>query len=96
MDIYPNALLVFNEDTKHGTVEWRWKTEGDPSPAYKSLNYNWWTPKKSDFQILTKLDTDKRQEAKDEIWGNMQEEIQFFKRLYKLHRDNKKAAKNEA
>jgi hypothetical protein len=95
MDIYPKALLVFNEETEHGNIEWRWRDEGDPSPAYKSLNLQWWTPKKSDFQILTKLDAKQKQEAKDEIWANMQEEIEYFKELYKLHRNNKKEGKNE-
>ena len=95
MDIYPKALLVFNEETEHGNIEWRWRDEGDPSPAYKSLNHQWWTPKKSDFQILTKLDAKQKQEAKDEIWANMQEEIEYFKELYKLHRNKKKEGKNE-
>tara|TARA_R110000744_G_scaffold95133_2_gene183908 strand:- start:13622 stop:13921 length:300 start_codon:yes stop_codon:yes gene_type:complete len=98
MDIYPKALLVFSEETEQGTVEWRWKTEGDPSPSYKSLNYSWWTPKKSDFEILTKLDTKNKQEARDEVWANMQEEIEYFKKLkaakYKLQRDSKREVKN--
>ena len=62
---------------------------------YKSLNYQWWTPKKSDFEIVTKLDTSIKQEVKNEIWDGLQVEIQYFKDLYRLHKNNKKENKND-
>lgn len=94
-EIMNKKLTIFNEDTKHGTVEWRWKTTGEPSAMYKSFNYQWWFPKKTDFEVLTRLSTEARKEVRDEIWGNMQEEIEYFKRFYKMHKDNKKRVKNE-
>jgi len=77
-------------DTEHGAIQWRWKGSGSPSAEYKSLNYQWWFPKKSDFELVTKVDAAIRQEVIDEIWEDMQEEIEYFKRLYKLHKSNKK------
>ena len=73
-------------NTKHGAIEWRWKTAGDPSPAYKSLNHQWWIPKKSEFELITKVDLDIKQEVKDEIWEDMQCEFEYTKELYKLHK----------
>jgi hypothetical protein len=80
-------------NTKHGAIEWRWKATGDPSPSYKSLNYQWWIPNKSDFEIVSKVDVDIKQEIKNEIWDDMQKEIQYTKDLYKLHKQNKKGSK---
>jgi len=77
--------------TKHGIVEWRWKLTGDPSPEYKSLNHQWWIPKKSEFELLTEVDTSIKQEIKDEIWEDMQPEFEYLKNIYKLHKSNKKA-----
>tara|TARA_B100000768_G_scaffold55494_1_gene54021 strand:- start:4405 stop:4659 length:255 start_codon:yes stop_codon:yes gene_type:complete len=76
--------------TEHGVIQWQWKTQGEVSPAYKSVNHQWWTPNKSDFEIITKLDADVKQEVKNEIWEDMQEDIQRQKDLYKLHKKNKK------
>ena len=80
-------------NTEHGQIEWRWKTTGDPSPFYKSLNYQWWIPNKSDFEIVSKVDVDIKQAIKNEIWDDMQGEIQYTKDLYKLHKQNKKGSK---
>ena len=77
--------------TKHGIVEWRWNLTGDPSPEYKSLNHQWWIPKKSEFELLTEVDTSIKQEIKDEIWEDMQPEFEYLKNIYKLHKSNKKA-----
>ena len=41
-------------NTKHGAIEWRWKDSGQPSPEYKSLNHQWWIPKKSEFELVSK------------------------------------------
>ena len=79
-------------NTKHGAIEWRWKTTGDPSPAYKSLNHQWWIPKKSDFEIISNKDQNTKQEIKNEIWEDMQLDITYTKDLYKLHKLNKKGS----
>ena len=51
-------------NTKHGAIEWRWKDSGQPSPEYKSLNHQWWIPKKSEFELVTKVDASIKQEIK--------------------------------
>jgi len=82
MNMYSNTI--------HGVVQWQWKVEGQVSPEYKSLNHQWWTPNKSDFEIVTKLDADVKQEVKNEIWEDLQSEIQWTKDRYKQHKQNKK------
>ena len=77
-------------NTEHGAIQWRWKDSGEPSPAYKSLNHQWWIPKKSDLELVTKVDASIRQEVKDEIWEDMQIDIAYTKDLYKLHKANKR------
>ena len=82
MNLYAN--------TERGQIEWRWKTTGEPSPAYKSMNYQWWIPNKSDIEILGAMDNQSKQEIKNELWEDMQEHIQYIKDLYKLHKANKR------
>ena len=84
-----NLLNTFYWETDFGDVIWRWKEDGDPSPAHKSLNYQWWTPKKSELEIVSVPDSVNKQEVKNEIWEDLQGEIEFFKNLYKLHKANK-------
>ena len=79
--------------TKHGIVEWRWKEEGEPSPQYKSLHHQWYVPKKSEFEIVTDLDRQAKQEVKDEIWEDMRLSIEYQKQIYKLHKQMKKESK---
>ena len=43
-------------NTEHGAIQWKWKDSGSPSAEYKSLNHQWWIPKKSDFELVTKVD----------------------------------------
>ena len=45
-------------NTKHGVIQWRWKDTGQPSPEYKSLNHQWWIPKKSEFELVTNSNSD--------------------------------------
>lgn len=77
-------------NTEHGIVEWKWKGSGSPSAEYKSLNHQWWLPKKSDFEIVSNQDQITKQEIKNEIWEDMQIDIAYTKDLYKLHKLNKK------
>ena len=77
-------------NTEHGAIQWRWKDIGQPSSAYKSLNHQWWIPKKSDFELVTKVDASIRQEVKDEIWEDMQSDFEYQKSIYKIHKLNKK------
>ena len=79
--------------TEHGIVQWKWKDSGSPSAEYKSLKHQWWTPKKSDFEIVSNKDQITKQEIKNEIWEDMQIDIAYTKDLYKLHKQNKKENK---
>ena len=77
-------------NTEHGIVEWKWKDSGSPSAEYKSLNHQWWLPKKSYFEIISNADQITKQEIKNEVWEDMQIDIAYTKDLYKLHKLNKK------
>ena len=77
-------------NTKHGIVEWKWKGSGSPSAEYKSLNHQWWLPKKSDFEIISNANQITKQEIKNEIWEDMQSDFEYQKGIYKLHKQNKK------
>ena len=79
--------------TEHGIVQWKWKDSGNPSAEYKSLNYQWWLPKKSDFEITSNADQITKQEIKNEIWEDMQCDFEYQKGIYKLHKQNKKRDK---
>ena len=83
------ALTIFKWDTEEGEVKWRWKEDGSPSPQYKSLNYQWWISKKSDFEIISAPSSVNKQEIRNAIWEDLQGEINYFKDLYKLHKANK-------
>lgn len=77
-------------NTTYGIVQWKWKDSNNPSAEYKSLNHQWWLPKKSDFEIISNADQITKQEIKNEIWEDMQIDIAYIKDLYKLHKLNKK------
>jgi hypothetical protein len=57
------------------------------------LNHQWWIPKKSEFELVTKVDASIRQEIKDEIWEDMQSDFEYQKSIYKIHKLNKKNLK---
>jgi len=80
-------------NTKHGVIQWRWKDLGQPSSEYKSLNHQWWIPKKSEFELVTKVDASIKQEIKDEIWEDMQSDFEYQKSIYKIHKLNKRESK---
>ena len=77
-------------NTEHGIVQWKWRDSGSPSAEYKSLNHQWWLPKKSDLEIISNEDQITKQEIKNEIWEDMQIDYAYTKELYKLHKLNKK------
>lgn len=77
-------------NTTYGIVQWKWKDSDNPSAEYKSLNHQWWLPKKSDFEIISNEDQITKQEIKNEIWEDMQIDYAYTKELYKLHKLNKK------
>ena len=77
-------------NTEHGIVQWKWRDSGSPSAEYKSLNHQWWLPKKSDLEIISNEDQITKQEIKNEIWEDMQIDYAYTKELYKTHKLNKK------
>ena len=83
-------MIKLQARTEHGDIEWKWKDSGHPSAEYKSINHQWWIPKKSDLQIVSKLDVLFIQDVKDEIWNDMQPDLDYLKGIYKLHKQNRK------
>jgi len=88
-------MIKLKAKTKHGDIEWKWKDTGHPSAEYKSIHHQWWIPKKSDLQIVSKVDILFKQDVKDEIWNDMQSDLDYLKDIYKLHKKNKKKIAQE-
>ena len=49
--------------------------------------------KKSEFELVTKVDASIKQEIKDEIWEDMQSDFEYQKSIYKIHKLNKRESK---
>ena len=75
--------LYFKSTTLDKEIGWTWK---DMDKAY----WDTWIPKKSEFELVTVVDSTIRQEVKDEIWENMQTEIDYIKTIYKIRKSNKR------
>ena len=52
-----------------------------------------WIPKKSNLKILSKLSKDELQIAKDELWDNLQDSIQFTRDQINFKKRQKRLAK---
>ena len=54
--------------------------------------WNTWIPKKSNLKIITKLKREEMQMAKNELWDNLQDAIQFTRDQINLKRRQKRLA----
>jgi hypothetical protein len=77
--------LYFKSEKLNQDVQWIWT---DMEKAY----WQTWIPKKSNLKILTPFKQDEMQMAKDELWDNLQDAIQFTRDLTNAKRRNKKLA----
>jgi len=78
--------FYFKSERLNQDVEWIWT---DMEKAYCQT----WIPKKSNIKILTPFKRDEIQIAKDELWDNLQEAIQFTRDLTNEKRRQKRLAK---
>ena len=78
--------LYFKSEKLNQDVQWIWT---DMEKAY----WQTWIPKKSNIKILTELKPKKIQLAKDELWDNLQDSIQFTRDQINFKKRQKRLAK---
>ena len=78
--------LYFKSEKLNQDVQWIWT---DMEKAY----WQTWIPKKSNLKILSKLSKDEMQIAKDELWDNLQDSIQFTRDQINFKKRQKRLAK---
>jgi hypothetical protein len=78
--------FYFKSETLNQDVQWIWT---DMEKAY----WQTWIPKKSNLKILSKLSKDEMQIAKDELWDNLQDSIQYVRDQINFKKRQKRLAK---
>ena len=78
--------LYFKSEKLNQDVQWIWT---DMEKAY----WQTWIPKKSNLKILSKLPKDEMQLAKDELWDNLQDSIQFTRDQINFKKRQKRLVK---
>ena len=80
--------FYFTSEELSQDIEWTW------SDACKEKQY-WqtWIPKKSELKIITKLKRDVSQQVKDELWEDLQGEIQMTRDIVNAKRRKKRLDK---
>ena len=77
--------LQFKSHSIEKNIDWTW-TEMDKA------FWDTWIPKKSDLKIRTKLKRDVSQQVKDELWEDLQGEIQMTRDIVNAKRRKKRLA----
>ena len=77
--------LYFKSETLNQDVQWIWT---DMEKAY----WQTWIPKKSNLKILSELSNKEMQLAKDELWNNLQDSIQFTRDQMNFKKRQKRLA----
>ena len=82
--------FYFTSEELSQDIEWTW------SDACQEKQY-WqtWIPKKSDLKIRTKLKRDVSQQVKDELWEDLQGEIQMTRDIVNAKRRKKRLAQKQ-
>ena len=75
--------LQFKSHSIEKNIDWTW-TEMDKA------FWDTWIPKKSDLKIRTKLKRDVSQQVKDELWEDLQGEIQMTRDIVNAKRRKKR------
>ena len=77
--------FYFTSEELSQDIEWTW------SDACQEKQY-WqtWIPKKSELKIITKLKRDVSQQVKDELWEDLQDEIQMTRDIVNAKRRKKR------
>jgi len=69
-------------------IEWSWQDNCQDKQYWDT-----WIPKKSDIKILTKLSREDKQSWKNEIWEDLQPDIQFTRDRNNARRKQKRLDK---
>ena len=83
-------IFKYTSQTLDQTIEWSWSDECQEKQYWQT-----WIPKKSDLKIRTKLKRDVSQQVKDELWKDLQGEIQMTRDIVNAKRRKKRLAKKE-
>ena len=78
----------YTSQTLDQTIEWSWSDECQEKQYWQT-----WIPKKSDLKIRTKLKRDVSQQVKDELWEDLQGEIQMTRDIVNAKRRKKRLDK---
>ena len=78
-------IFKYTSQTLDQTIEWSWSDECQEKQYWQT-----WIPKKSDLKIRTKLKRDISQQVKDELWEDLQGEIQMTRDIVNAKRRKKR------
>ena len=81
-------IFKYTSQTLDQTIEWSWSDECQEKQYWQT-----WIPKKSDLKIKTKLKRDVSQQVKDELWEDLQGEIQMTRDIVNAKRRKKRLDK---
>ena len=83
-------IFKYTSQTLDQTIEWSWSDECQEKQYWQT-----WIPKKSDLKIKTKLKRDVSQQVKDELWEDLQGEIQMTRDIVNAKRRKKRLAQKQ-
>jgi hypothetical protein len=83
-------IFKYTSQTLDQIIEWSWSDECQEKQYWQT-----WIPKKSDLKIRTKLKRDVSQQVKDELWKDLQGEIQMTRDIVNAKRRKKRLAQKQ-
>ena len=81
-------IFKYTSQTLDQTIEWSWSDECQEKQYWQT-----WIPKKSELKIITKLKRDVSQQVKNELWEDLQGEIQMTRDIVNAKRRKKRLDK---
>ena len=81
-------IFKYTSQTLDQTIEWSWSDESQEKQYWQT-----WIPNKSELKIITKLKRDVSQQVKDELWEDLQGEIQMTRDIVNAKRRKKRLDK---
>ena len=78
-------IFKYTSQTLDQTIEWSWSDECQEKQYWQT-----WIPKKSELKIITKLKRDVSQQVKNELWEDLQGEIQMTRDIVNAKRRKKR------
>ena len=83
-------IFKYTSQTLDQTIEWSWSDDCQEKQYWQT-----WIPKKSELKIITKLKRDVSQQVKDELWEDLQGEIQMTRDIVNAKRRKKRLAQKQ-